>query len=111
MNRTNNSRFDGLPSWSPNGAKIAFKSDRSPHAGNFEIYTMNANGTSPLRITNHGRLDTTPSYSSDGTKLYFSANRPSILNFEIYSINPVAESGSNVPVNLTNHPAVDTLPD
>jgi hypothetical protein len=35
--------------WSPDGKKIAFASDRD---GNFEIYTMNADGTNQTRITN-----------------------------------------------------------
>jgi len=36
-----------MPAWSPDGAKIAFSSNRD---GNHEIYVMNANGSNPLRL-------------------------------------------------------------
>jgi Tol biopolymer transport system component len=40
----------GLDSWSPDGKKIAFVSNRS---GNYEIYVMNANGSGVAQAT-HG---------------------------------------------------------
>ena len=46
----------GYPSWSPDGTRIAFQSDRG-HSGNFEIYTMNADGTDRRRITNNTHHD------------------------------------------------------
>ena len=42
---TNNAAFDIEPSWSPDGTKIAFASDRD---GNSEIYVMNADGSGKL---------------------------------------------------------------
>ena len=44
---TNNSTNDERPTWSPDGSKLAFESDRN---GNFAIYTMNANGTGVTRL-------------------------------------------------------------
>jgi Tol biopolymer transport system component len=38
-----------FPSWSPDGSRIAFTSDRDGHR---EIYVMNADGSQPVRITN-----------------------------------------------------------
>jgi hypothetical protein len=38
----NNPKFDGVPSWSPDGNRIAFISNKD---GNVEIYVMNADGT------------------------------------------------------------------
>src|SRR5882762_471320 len=43
--------FDFWPSWSPDGSRIAFTSDRDSHNGvvNLEIYVMNADGTGVAR--------------------------------------------------------------
>ena len=41
---------NGADSWSPDGRKIAFVSNRT---GTFEIYSMNADGTHVTQIT-HG---------------------------------------------------------
>jgi hypothetical protein len=42
------------PAWSPDGTKIAFTSTRD---GNYEIYSMNADGDDPQRMTNNLGLD------------------------------------------------------
>jgi Tol biopolymer transport system component len=52
--------MDVQPSWSPDGSKIAFSSDRT---GSFQIYTMNANGGSQLRITHTTTKEMYPSWS------------------------------------------------
>jgi oligopeptide transport system substrate-binding protein len=51
--------FNYDPSWSPDCSKIAFTSSRD---GNGEIYTMNADGTSPVRITNNSFYDGQPNW-------------------------------------------------
>ena len=58
--------FGGV--WSPDGKQIAFSSDRD---GNCEIYTMDANGENPRRVTNKPSVDSSPSWSPDGKKLAF----------------------------------------
>ncbi len=52
---------DEDPSWSPDGARLVFQSDR---AGSFEIYSMNVDGTDLVRLTRNGRGDYWPSYWS-----------------------------------------------
>ena len=42
QNLTNNSASDNAPSWSPDGTRIAFWSDRG---SNRDIYVMNADGS------------------------------------------------------------------
>ena len=48
------------PTWSPDGSKIAFSSDRT---GQFQIYTMTANGGSQLRITKTSAKEGYPSWT------------------------------------------------
>ena len=50
---TNNAAYDSDPSWSPDGSRIAFNSDRD---GNYEVYVMNADGTGQARLTNNAAL-------------------------------------------------------
>jgi Tol biopolymer transport system component len=58
--------------------KIAFTSNRD---GNFEIYTLNADGSSQTRLTNtpglSAGLDTSPAFSPDGSRIVFESTRPS----------------------------------
>ena len=46
---TTSAAIDDLPTFSPDGTKIAFRSFRS--LNNAEIYVMNADGTNPTRLT------------------------------------------------------------
>lgn len=67
-NLTNSSAFDGWPSRSPDGAQIAFASNRN---GNYRIFLMDADGSNvrPLAAT-EGRA-TEPRWSPDRERVYF----------------------------------------
>ena len=96
---------DLLPTWSPNGQKIAFTSTRS---GGTDIYVMNSsNGGSQTRLTTSSALDAEPDWSPDGTKIVFSTNRHGTLNFELYSMNA---TNGNAQTRLTNNAAAETTP-
>jgi TolB protein len=94
---TNNPAEDFQPSFSPDGNRIAFVSDRD---GDREIYVMNADGLNQTRLTDSLSFNFEPSFSPDGSKIAFESNR------EIYVMNA---DGSN-PINLTNNPAFDQSP-
>jgi Tol biopolymer transport system component len=58
-NLTRNSAADTVPDWSPDGKKIAFASDRD---GDFDIYTMDANGSDVAQVTNLHGVDYAPDW-------------------------------------------------
>lgn len=70
------------PAVSPDGSKIAFSSDR---AGRPMIYVMNADGSSPKRITFAGAFNSSPVWSPDGSKIAFAAQDSN--NFDIFVMN------------------------
>lgn len=70
-------------SWSPDGKKIAFHSSRD---GNFEIYTMNADGSNQTRLTDNPASDTFARWSPDGQRIAFTSSRSG--DFEIWTMNP-----------------------
>jgi Tol biopolymer transport system component len=98
-----NDFVDRFPSWSPDGAKIAFGRIISPVKS--EIYVMNADGSNPTRITNNSFSDSQPLWSPDGTKIAFVSNRDG--NDEIYVMNA---DGSN-QTRLTNNADFDFDPE
>ena len=56
---SNDDVIDVEPSWSPDGTKIAFASDRDHLLR--EIYVMNADGTGVTRLTDNAVTDSQPS--------------------------------------------------
>ena len=81
--------------------KIAFETNRD---GNFEIYSMNPDGSGQTNLTNNPADDTIPAWSPDGTKIAFTSFRDG--NPEIYSMNA---DGSG-QTRLTNSPALASPP-
>ncbi len=95
---TDQNTNDGWPTWSPNGQRIAFESDRS---GNWEIWVLNVDGSGLTQLTDHPRDDRYPAWSPDGSTIAFTSDRSG--NWEVWAMDA---NGGN-PRNLTNAPSRD----
>jgi Tol biopolymer transport system component len=93
---------DFAPSFSPDGRRIAFTSDRH---GNYDIYAMNSGGRDLRRITTNPGKDAFPSWSPSGRTLAFASNRTG--DWELYTTNA---NGSGHLVQVTHRAGVDSLP-
>ena len=88
-------------SFSPDGEKIIFCSDRD---GNKNIYIMNSNGSNQIQLTNHSGADYDPIFSPDGSSIVFTSERDG--NREIYIMSA---NGSDIK-NISNNLAQDWNP-
>ena len=102
---TNNHKNDWYPSWSPDGKRIAFASDRKGDLDNFEIYVMDADGQNVQKLTNNRKDDSSPSWSPDGKRIAFFSYRDN-NHAEIYVMDA---DGDNLE-NLTNNRHSDVSP-
>jgi Tol biopolymer transport system component len=71
-----------VTSWSPDGSRIAFSSNRD---GNTELYLMDPDGSNVVRLTENPFTDREPDWSPDGRQIVFSSNRDG--NFDVYVLN------------------------
>ena len=81
--------------------RIIFASDRG---GNFDIYTMNIDGSDLVQLTDDAAFDGQPSYSPDGKSILFISDRSG--NTDIYRMKA---DGSGV-TQLTDDPGSDLFP-
>jgi Tol biopolymer transport system component len=65
---TDSPGLDGFSSWSPDGDRIAFTTDRD---GNWELYTMDADGSDQRRLTNTPIDEGGAVWSPDGQQIAF----------------------------------------
>src|SRR5262249_52139071 len=103
VNITSTWAHDSTPAWSPDGAKIAFVSDRD---GQPELYVMKPDGTEQVRLTNGvGFMAARPAWSPDGVKIAF--------NCMIESGNSdicVVDADGTLSARLTTDPGADEGP-
>jgi Tol biopolymer transport system component len=70
INLTNRPGVDAAPSWSPDGTRLVFHSDRD---GDFDIFTMAADGSAQTPVIDSANDETQPVWSRDGRTLLFVA--------------------------------------
>jgi Tol biopolymer transport system component len=98
-NITNSAAYDELPSWSPDGKRLVFDSNRD--GGHSQLYIMNPDGSGLVRLTNSNADDSAASWSPDGTMLAFDS-----FSNNVNSIFVVNADGSGRH-DITNNAASD----
>jgi Tol biopolymer transport system component len=95
-------RLDTNPQFSPDGRKLAFRSERS---GRSQIWISNSDGSNPLQLTSftEGYLNA-PRWSPDGKAIVFAASQNN--NQDIYSVS--ADGG--LVHRLTSEPSREGRP-
>ncbi len=102
------------PAWSPDGSKIAFRSDRDSSNCKppdypdctFEIYVLDLESGEEKNISNNPSIDIEPNWSPDGAWIIFASNRDD-ANFDLYAMHP---DGSDVTRLLADPGAKDSYP-
>jgi TolB protein len=91
-NLSKNAAFDGWPVWSPDGAQIAFASNRSGPALTGQIWIMNADGGGLRQISQGPWSHAQPAWGFDGKSIYAYQLRET----------PEYEFGTVVRINLNS---------
>ena len=97
LNYTETVKSEPKPQANPVNGRIAFSYQPETN-GDWEIYTINPDGTDPMRLTNNDYHDMGANWSPDGTKIVFYSWRPNpnpgdATSSQIYVIN---SDGTNV---------------
>lgn len=70
---TTNAAYDSYPVWSPDGAKIAFASDR---LGSMDVYIVGKEGGRPMRLTTHSNGEVPVAFLDNDHVLYEAVYMP-----------------------------------
>src|SRR6476659_3848947 len=103
---TNNNAQDSSPSWSADGRRIAFASNRD---GKTEIYIMDADGSNVSRLTNNSTDDDFPRWSPDGRRILFHSNRDG--NGETYVMNADGANQTRLTIDTADDRGASWSPD
>ncbi len=79
------------PAWAPDGSRLAYNSKVN---GNWDIFTMAADGSDIRQVTTSPENDLAPIWSPDGSQLTFESNRDG--NVEVYVIGAQGGTAINV---------------
>lgn len=93
---------DAYASWSPDGSRIVFASNRS---GNWDIWSIDTNGENLTQLTDHEADDHYPAWSPDGRMIAFVSSRET-GDYDLFLMGP---DGKNQR-RLNRNPALDVHP-
>jgi TolB protein len=95
-------QFEGSPTWSPDGTRIAFAGEIGD---NPDLYVMDADGSSVVRLTDDPTGDWYPAWSPDGKWIAFQTSRGEPAS-DIYLVRP---DGTGL-TRVTQDPGRDIQP-
>src|SRR5215217_2957958 len=80
---------DRSPSFSPDGKRIVFLSNRDATGGtgNAEIWVMDTRGRHAVNLTRSREIDDDPDWSPDGTRILFERAIGHLPTVQIYAMN------------------------
>lgn len=81
---TNDSSDEIMPTFSPDGKRIAYASNRS---GNWDIYVMPSMGGKAVQLTDDAAHDLHPSWSADGRRIVYSRFGTQSQRWEIWVVD------------------------
>jgi Tol biopolymer transport system component len=96
--------------WAPDGRHLVFASNLGGNA-NFDIYTMNIDGSELVRIVEDSGGDFAPSWSPDGMQIAFQARRQNTTGWDIFVINADGTQERNITNSVVDEEVASWSPD
>jgi Tol biopolymer transport system component len=94
--------------FSPDGQKIVYQR-RETGADPWQIWTSNADGSNPVRLTNTSTIDKAPSWRPDGQKILFSRCNGAVC--DLFTMNPDGSGQAAVSPTATDEDLAVFTPD
>lgn len=91
---TTGTNWNDKPSWSPDGSKVVFTSDRN--GGGQDIFCVSAEGGEPVALTNLKLWADSPVFSPDGQRIAFTSNEAG--NHDVWVMD--ADGGNRTQVTV-----------
>ena len=91
-----------LPTWSPDGTRLAFGSRRGGTDRRLDIMTVPVAGGTPEPVTRDEHIDWNPVWAPDGTSLYFVSDRGGSTNIWRVPIDQASGKAAGEPEPITS---------